>query len=629
LFKYKFFFRIGKTIEDSTSFSTCISILVLTPLVVYFILIANTTIKHSQNKTNIQEYDVNARPNLTLTMDNFRLAFRIIFANGTMLSPDVFENYFDFYNIYEEMRQTNNQFFLDYSKTFVFKACNKNDFLDFSEYFDLNLEKAFCLYNHSMNIGGYWDETSIRTFQFGMALCGTLSNKTTCVNQGDVLRDLQDSYIYIYIESQDVDASNYTNPLKKSMKTFFQIIDFTKRKELDFYMQQVQLQTYDNLIYNSEPENQFFNKQFNMVSDSVTHLNTSATISTTIILMGLFSSNTIQQIQRTYMTLVEAGAVVGGISSFVIVLGSLISFLYNDMKIKMKFINHLYDFDMNEERSLKIDKTTLFSSALKPNCLEMEELKSKAKRSSDSELIIPDEITQREEKNIPHDYHTKTSFRKYMGTSNKDFKINEHQAKISGTHKTQKTIFFEKEESKKISQTIYIEKKINLTPIDKNLYDENSFRKDDKGIPESNAKLKFTTCEMILCILFPFCLPHKIKNKYKLYQKGSEYLMKYINIFNLVRMLDEVQKLKSILLNNQQLALFNYISKPTICLADEESENPIIHLKNSFDNKKKEEFSELIRKYYKEIKMKNSWSLIDMRLFDCLDENLKKALKDD
>ena len=27
--------------------------------------------------------------------------------------------------------------------------------------------------------------------------------------------------------------------------------------------------------------------------------------------------------------------------------------------------------------------------------------------------------------------------------------------------------------------------------------------------------------------------------------------------------------------------------------------------------------------------MKNSWSSIDMRLFDCLDENLKKALKDD
>lgn len=82
----------------------------------------------------------------------------------------------------------------------------------------------------------------------------------------------------------------------------------------------------------------------------------------------------------------------------------------------------------------------------------------------------------------------------------------------------------------------------------------------------NKQKLKFTTCETVLCIFFPFALSRTLKRKYELFKKASNYLLKYINIFYLIKMLESVEKMQSILMNSQQITLFNYISKPRITL---------------------------------------------------------------
>ena len=340
LFKYKFFFRIGTKIENSTFLSIFISFLVLTPLIVYFILIANNTIKHTSAKINVQEFDVNQRPYMTLNNDNFRLAFRFIQNNTVSFSGNI-EDYFDLRIAYNQVNQTNSTFEFQPAIGIPLENCQEENFEYFKNYYDLNLGNAFCLSNHSMDIGGYWDENNVEYFQFDMATCGSYYNKTNCMSPEIVESQLEGSYFYVYIESQDVDSSNYKSPLKRSMKTYFQLMDFTRRKEFQFYMEQVQLDTYHNMFYYSIPKTQYFNKQLDMISDSLTLTQTS---DTALIRMQIFSSNKIQQIERTYMTLIEAAAVVGGVSSFVIVLGSMITFLYNDMKLKVKLINKLYTF---------------------------------------------------------------------------------------------------------------------------------------------------------------------------------------------------------------------------------------------------------------------------------------------
>jgi len=689
LFKYKFYFRIGTSIENSTIFSIFISLLVLAPLTIYFILIANNTINHTAAKTNVQEFDVNQRPNMTLNSDNFRLAVKIIQNTTAKFSGNI-DDYFDITIGYYLIIQTNSTYAFPPPTLFTLEACQVGNFEDYEDFYNLNLRNAFCLSNHSMEIGGYFDESTIRYFEFDMATCGSnYKNKTNCLSPEIVQEELAGAYFYVYIESQDVDSSNYKSPLKRSLKSYFQLMDFTRRKEFQFYMEQVQLDTYDNMLYNTNPKTQYFNKQMDMVSDSLTLTQTN---DTSLIRMQIFSSNKIQQIERTYQTLIEAAAIVGGISSFVIVLGAMISFLYNDMRLKVNLMNTLYNFDLDERKNTqqnqnkkeniklfspkpqqnqnKKENIKLFSptnqkskfrTLLVNNTIELNDLKSQSisKRFSenDIDIIISDEITKNDERKKINYLHKEG--KKFEVINAETFPRSEKEKVILTNNvifendslknrgNNQKNLNLElstvrkNDNNQKNEENNYLEEQKQSYDVLNSMREKKSrviidkISSNDEKYQEKSSKLHFSTWELLCSFLMPFFfLPSKVKMKYKLFQKACEYLMKYINLFYLIRMVDDVQKMKSILLNNHQIALFNYISKPIISLQEENAETQDNYLRNlenilclTNNESQKEEIVKEIMSYYQELRMNGNWSLIDMRLFDYLNEDFKKTLK--
>ena len=286
------------------------------------------------------------------------------------------------------------------------------------------------------------------------------------------------------------------------------------------------------------------------------------------------------------------------------------------------------------------------------NHIDLGHLKSKLKKLSETEIIIPDEITKNDhvkpilsfdkgktlvvinsEAFSPSE-EDKTQIKKNESLKNnllikqksnkKNFKI-EFASVLN--EKNKKSEIYEEEQKQNYDKLSSMrDKNKNTITSEKKCSND-----DDEKSQKKGSKLKFSTCELMFCILMPFLLPLKLNNKYKLYEKASEYLMKYINIFYLIRMVDDVQKMKSILLNNHQLTLFNYISKPIISLQEETQDNYLSNLEKVFvlannDSLKQEIIQEIVS-YYQELKIKGSWSLIDKRLFDYLDENFKKTLK--
>ncbi len=630
LFKYKFFLRIGHSIEESTFFSISVSIIIIAPLLVYFLLIASDTLKHSQASINVQEYDINERPYMTLSKDNFRFGFRIILANMSSFSSNI-EEYFDFDIAYLQGKQKNGEYSFSNSGIFQLESCNKSNFEDFSTYYDLNLKNAFCLKNHTMDIGGYFDEISIGWFQMDISFCNS-SKTPNCKSSETIQKELQNSYLYVYIESQDVDSSNYEKPLKKSMKTHFQLIDFSQKKELQFFMQKVEVNTFDNLVYNTKPSNQQFNKQMSMISDSVNLM--SGEISP-IIIMRIFS--------------------------FVIVLGSMITFKYNDMNLNAKLINKLYSFDFtdkNEINSSRKENIQLFSPEKKEINLNnffknnffdrKKKLKAELKQTPETDFCLKDDITGID----PRDFisQIKQSKLKIFSEDQKEENpkeinielknlLNEKEPKEVDSNQENPKIIkiilpnLVKEKESKINE-ILKDKNNQMTHSIEDKTNKINLDKLDKVKEKNVPKLKFTTWELMNIIIFPFYLPKKVKIKYKLYQKASGYLMKYINIFCLIKTLEDVEKMKSILFNNHQITLFNYISKPKISLIDDESreenENYMIHLEKSIllaNSNSNKEIVQEIKKYYKELKKAGNWNLTDTKLFDYLDENFKKMLK--
>lgn len=129
-----------------------------------------------------------------------------------------------------------------------------------------------------------------------------------------------------------------------------------------------------------------------------------------------------------------------------------------------------------------------------------------------------------------------------------------------------------------------------------------------------------------MCIILPIWQPKKTKLKYKLCQKALGCLMKYINIFNFVKSLEDFEKIKSILLNNHQIILFNYFSKQKISLSNNNSNISKNSVKISEESShiQNEVFIRDIKNYYNDLNHQHNWSLIDKKLFSDLDEEFKE-----
>ena len=178
-----------------------------------------------------------------------------------------------------------------------------------------------------------------------------------------------------------------------------------------------------------------------------------------------------------------------------------------------------------------------------------------------------------------------------------------------------------------ISKSKIIEKENSHPKIDKyiickNVVDNDIDKKEEKKNTQNKKKLKFHTWEIINCIVFPFCKSQKTKIKYEIFKKASNYMLNYINIFSFIKKLVDIEKLKSILLNNHQITLFNYIAKPKISLISNQFTENDIFLKND-QNNNNENITQVIHNYYNELKRNGNLSLIDYRLYSYLDDDLK------
>ena len=86
-----------------------------------------------------------------------------------------------------------------------------------------------------------------------------------------------------------------------------------------------------------------------------------------------------------------------------------------------------------------------------------------------------------------------------------------------------------------------------------------------------NYKLaSFSFFEIISAfILCSCCRSNYVRNKRKLYDKGFETFEDFLDFTFIIKKIDEFDKLKLILLQKHQIALFNFITKELISLNEE------------------------------------------------------------
>lgn len=155
----------------------------------------------------------------------------------------------------------------------------------------------------------------------------------------------------------------------------------------------------------------------------------------------------------------------------------------------------------------------------------------------------------------------------------------------------------------------------------------------------SKARIKFSIHEYIL-FNFKNFFRMKLSEKEKLFLKGVDLYKKEIDIVSILHKLQELEKLKCVLLNQDQLVLFNLLEKPLVYLEDEEIDDG----EKSEDNAK-ERLTKLMQSstittkgktgisqahlkkvfdHFDQLDKKKELTEVDKRLMGLVNENLAK-----
>ena len=142
----------------------------------------------------------------------------------------------------------------------------------------------------------------------------------------------------------------------------------------------------------------------------------------------------------------------------------------------------------------------------------------------------------------------------------------------------------------------------------------------------NSQKLKLSMFEYLIMKMksfLPFC---KMNYSEQLFKKSEKIYEKEVDYIDVLKKLQDIDKLKQVLLNRHQYILFDFLAKPMIHLNDpilkQMTIGSSINLEKS-DKQKKESLKQTLD-YYENLKVEHRLSEIDERLFDILQSNIKK-----
>ncbi|KAL4441425.1 hypothetical protein ABPG74_013720 [Tetrahymena malaccensis] len=170
-------------------------------------------------------------------------------------------------------------------------------------------------------------------------------------------------------------------------------------------------------------------------------------------------------------------------------------------------------------------------------------------------------------------------------------------------------------------QKLFIQKQKNQQKIQKVV--EKQF---DKLMKKETNSMKMSVFEYFLSIIFP-C--GRLRKKKQVIDYSIEKLYQNLDIFQILKRLIEVEKLKRLLLDQHQIKLLDYLPKPTIHL------DLALNKNSNHSNQKNQEVNLLYQdnrsemqkakdafEAYKNILSKENFSELDQKLIDMLDQNL-------
>ncbi|CAD8160951.1 unnamed protein product [Paramecium octaurelia] len=341
----------------------------------------------------------------------------------------------------------------------------------------------------------------------------TNDGSVICKSKEEIQEQLRRNYIQFQISSYNIDLRNYQQPNVPKVEEIQTTISSQVLKDITLFMQPITTLTEEGLLDELVRKDSTIRYQ---KSQEIIDFNSDEALATVYIRL----SNTENISYRIYPKLQDILAQAGGLWELLMLAFSIIVRPFSQMSFKMEIINSLFNFEGQKQVDQEENKNKVF-----------EKLNAGQENIQTNENDVSIMLNQMK---------SKTSARFPRGR----IKAKTQKADAVNSIQTEKSsqIFANSPESDKMLQ-----KGIN-----------SAFR---KFFSIATLKLKFSLFDYL-----KYLKCGKKEGKYKQLNYSISKLDKCLDILFIIDKLQEIDKLKMILLSKEQVQLFEFLPKPLITL---------------------------------------------------------------
>ena len=496
-----------------------------------------------------------------------------------------------------------------------------------------------------------------------------------CKSKEEIDKFLKEKYFGIYYQDNNYDMSDFKNPISSVFKTDYALIDPIIRKKLTINYKFTEITDDKGLLFDQENSINTFKK------DSILwDFDSRSYGDQMIFVICLYSSEYKQKVNRRYQKLQDAISNMGGSASVLIMIGTVLTKLQNKLNLTNYIMNQLYNFQPIPENFINNNKKNKHknkNSKLKnPSSVENINLVQLTAKQNNPVFTLkqiqlvssseqnPDEIQNQNKNQQPAKISSNKNeiVKIEQKPINDDSFILENYSKnsleLSPIDLKQNQIFFplsnekfgNSPKSPKTRRNSNDGKRCILKKMTTKLFQTNNdmHSRKSKNFAEyaasvqKESKITMKIWQYIK-LKIKKLIHFDMKPEEQLFYKAQTIFKRELDIINILRRLQDVEKLKIVLLNEKQLSLFDLLAKPMIYLEEhtdtqqnnkEESpglkifdkmESSVTYLKN-FPQKKEMEkmknFKYILNSYKQTINSKNLTD-VDRRLLKLVDKNLE------
>jgi hypothetical protein len=605
---------IKKEFKTKSVFGGLLTILTIGTLLFAMWSVGNDLFYKQQPTTDVEDNLFIERPTYYLDKETFPVSFCFqTYDQQTYNIPQ----YFKFEVINYKTFNKNSTTLQSY---YEWENCTLDHFPKLSQDYlkTAGIDKYLCLKNQNISLSGYWDNDFIEYVTFRLRMCNNATDGGECAPREEIVAWIQQAPIAfnIYFQNSIINQRNYSDPTQYFISVLYKNIRISTSKVLNMYVRSQEIQTDVGFIVPDMSKNLSYAYDTSDVDESDADISSLMDI-------NVFVANHKLIYHRDYIKIQTILANIGGIKSALFLGMYLISVYFSQLRLNQTIFNKIFDFhyiDPNSKTEItqRPRTTSSFVRRVSHNLDEVFK-KTKHKRSesidSQKDLKVIEEINEEDDEE-----EKKEDFVSDVNSVRIKFRDDEKDKDKPPTLNTNElAIAFDK-----------LAKAHRTTRKQQSLYKKQSYDKIMDSVKlktKNHKKLKLTFCEMLLKPLCWLCVSQHTRIKYTLFDKANDGLTNYLDISNIVHRLEEFEKFKLTLLNTEQLAMFQFISKDVCSIEDRvKLDSEISKLKRLSQNK--EELINLVLDYKLKLEsIGEHLSIIDKKLFSMLDDDIKSKLE--